>query len=444
MSHTVPIVATSLACQGMYQHPKQFSAAEKRSRNWFSLWMAIISFCVAVAQVVDDEDNSVRCPAWFRCLVRYVDERTASGLRQQLSQFTGAYTRAGIFLNLLEDNHTQQPTVEFYVRFGVPVWYHWGHREEALAQSNPEGFGRFVPPPHLLQTARSFLIKEPAVIPTIKARPWEVFFQERKRRGENAGLAPRKTPTLKVFLWEQDSEGKWMRVLVRSEERQVTLKQYGRRQKVFDERSNEWDCCEAMGNLDPDEEHCSDNDSILRNERRTGSPTHCEPHDSAAFPAVSGESVRCYTRTPSPEPPSDSVSPSRSNERSVMAARSVLITSSNDRRLTMSYTEMTTKASFSDDRPVSTAASMSTTSLAGSINSSAGRKQGPAVAPRRGAKKVRHVEALYTYDPSGEGETAMQEGEKMVLLSPDQGDGWCEVEGKAGRGVVPAGWVKEV
>jgi hypothetical protein len=102
-----------------------------------------------------------------------------------------------------------------------------------------------------------------------------------------------------------------------------------------------------------------------------------------------------------------------------------------------SYTEMTPKSSFTDDRPVSTVASMSTTSLAGSINSSAGRKQGPAVAPRRGAKKVRHVEALYTYDPSGEGET-------VVLLSPDQGDGWCEVEGKAGRGVVPAGWVKEV
>ena len=105
-------------------------------------------------------------------------------------------------------------------------------------------------------------------------------------------------------------------------------------------------------------------------------------------------------------------------------------------------------ASSSDGgRPVSTAASASTTSLAGSVNSSsapAGRKQGPAVAPRRGAKKVRHVEAMYTYDPSGEGETAMVEGEKMVLVAPDQGDGWCEVESKAGRGVMPAGWVKEV
>jgi hypothetical protein len=38
----------------------------------------------------------------------------------------------------------------------------------------------------------------------------------------------------------------------------------------------------------------------------------------------------------------------------------------------------------------------------------------------------------------------MQEGEKMVLIAPDQGDGWCEVESKGRRGVVPAGWVKEV
>jgi len=54
------------------------------------------------------------------------------------------------------------------------------------------------------------------------------------------------------------------------------------------------------------------------------------------------------------------------------------------------------------------------------------------------------VEALYTYDPTGDGEVAMEAGEKMVLIQADQGDGWCEVESKAGRGVVPSGWVKEV
>ncbi|WPH02335.1 Hypothetical protein R9X50_00519800 [Acrodontium crateriforme] len=113
-----------------------------------------------------------------------------------------------------------------------------------------------------------------------------------------------------------------------------------------------------------------------------------------------------------------------------------------------SYVELT-PASMSpalDDRPVSTAASESTTSLAGSDTPSLGKlkKQGPVVAPRRGAKKIKHVEALYTYTPNAEGEVAMDEGERMVLISPDQGDGWCEVETRAGKGVVPAGWVREV
>ncbi|KAL1297471.1 hypothetical protein AAFC00_004996 [Neodothiora populina] len=95
-------------------------------------------------------------------------------------------------------------------------------------------------------------------------------------------------------------------------------------------------------------------------------------------------------------------------------------------------------------RPQSTA-SASTVSLTGSMNSG-GKKKGPAVAPKRGAKKIKYVEALYTYAAAGEGEASMDEGEKLVLIAPDAGDGWCEVErqGDKTRGVVPAGWVREV
>ena len=105
------------------------------------------------------------------------------------------------------------------------------------------------------------------------------------------------------------------------------------------------------------------------------------------------------------------------------------------------------------ERPISTltAASESTTSLAGSLSSSgapsiAGKKKGPAVTPRRGGKKLKYVQALYTYSANGAGETSMDEGEQLVLVAPDQGDGWVEVErqGGKGKGVVPGGWVKEV
>ncbi|KAK4985220.1 Protein BZZ1 [Elasticomyces elasticus] len=97
------------------------------------------------------------------------------------------------------------------------------------------------------------------------------------------------------------------------------------------------------------------------------------------------------------------------------------------------------------DRPTSMA-SVSTTSLAGSVSSTAPsvKKKGPAVAPRRGAKKLKYVEALYMYEARAEGEVSMDEGERMLLIAPDGGDGWCEVERGGVRGVVPAGWVREV
>lgn len=52
---------------------------------------------------------------------------------------------------------------------------------------------------------------------------------------------------------------------------------------------------------------------------------------------------------------------------------------------------------------------------------------------------------MYAYSAAGEGETDMEEGEKMLVVSPDAGDGWIEVERSGGqRGVVPSGWVKDV
>ena len=98
-------------------------------------------------------------------------------------------------------------------------------------------------------------------------------------------------------------------------------------------------------------------------------------------------------------------------------------------------------------RPISTATSGSASSLEASTASlGGGAKPKPAAPPpRRGAKKtVKHVEALYTYSATSGGETDMEEGERMILLAADQGDGWCEVESRAGRGVVPSSWVREV
>ncbi len=47
------------------------------------------------------------------------------------------------------------------------------------------------------------------------------------------------------------------------------------------------------------------------------------------------------------------------------------------------------------------------------------KKKGPAVAPRRGAKKLRYVEALYDYSAQNETEHSMAGGERFVLIKED-------------------------
>lgn len=66
------------------------------------------------------------------------------------------------------------------------------------------------------------------------------------------------------------------------------------------------------------------------------------------------------------------------------------------------------------------------------------------MAPKRGAKKLKYVEAVYDYDASGEGEHSMSAGERFVLIAADGGDGWCEVERGGEKGIVPASYMRDV
>ena len=80
-----------------------------------------------------------------------------------------------------------------------------------------------------------------------------------------------------------------------------------------------------------------------------------------------------------------------------------------------------------------------------SIGTSGGvgaKKKGPAVAPRRGAKKLKYVEAVYEYTAQSETEHSMQAGERFVLIKEDPGDGWVEVEKGGVTKSVPASYVQ--
>ncbi|KAK9466831.1 hypothetical protein V1512DRAFT_262450 [Lipomyces arxii] len=67
--------------------------------------------------------------------------------------------------------------------------------------------------------------------------------------------------------------------------------------------------------------------------------------------------------------------------------------------------------------------SSSTASIATS-----GKKKGPQVAPKRGAKKVNYVVALYDYIGRSDAELTIHEGDKIMLTGGNTGDGWTEGE----------------
>ncbi|EPS29672.1 hypothetical protein PDE_04622 [Penicillium oxalicum 114-2] len=85
--------------------------------------------------------------------------------------------------------------------------------------------------------------------------------------------------------------------------------------------------------------------------------------------------------------------------------------------------------------------SNSSASLAGSA---APKRVGPAVAPRRGAKKLQYVEALYDYEARSDAEWSMTEGDRFVLVTRDSGDGWADVERGGTTKSVPANYIQEV
>ena len=66
------------------------------------------------------------------------------------------------------------------------------------------------------------------------------------------------------------------------------------------------------------------------------------------------------------------------------------------------------------------------------------------MAPKRGAKKVKHVEAMYAYNAQSDMEFDMVEGERFILISMGTGDGWADVERAGERGSVPAAYIQEV
>ncbi|KAK2846365.1 hypothetical protein FQN49_005795 [Arthroderma sp. PD_2] len=83
------------------------------------------------------------------------------------------------------------------------------------------------------------------------------------------------------------------------------------------------------------------------------------------------------------------------------------------------------------------------TSGASLASSAAGKRRGPAVAPKRGAKKLQYVIAMYDYEARTDVEWSMAAGDRFVLVNRDSGNGWADVEKGGLTKCVPANYIED-
>jgi hypothetical protein len=155
------IASTAIGCTGAFVRARDLRESVLNSRGWFSQWMAGLSYAIAISKSLKNESLDDMWPAWFTFLSEQrFTQIWLSGIRSSLvSTFTPSVDRVGVFLQLIHP-HREQPSVDWFCRYSIPVWYPWSQREIEAARSDPR-LARFAPAPYQLQEATTFLSKSP-------------------------------------------------------------------------------------------------------------------------------------------------------------------------------------------------------------------------------------------------------------------------------------------
>jgi hypothetical protein len=288
-----PIPASILGFKKTYGTLRSARLCITASRDWFLMWMSLVSSKIADIETYRGD--------WFSYLVgKECPQDWLSALQSSMiCDFSWHCPRVGTFLNI-QNPDPQQPSVEWFYSWDIPVWYCPSH-------INPK-FGHLQPPPHILQVATTFLSKAPSPSGTppfpraqfspraespprapspspteysgreyekkqkayVATKPWEAFFASRELKRHmllaNETSIQRQTrinreskpPTTSadVFLWEWSADGaiELVRTRVSKKEREDILGSYSKHQCKYDAVFNTWDVCDYFGpdELEPD------------------------------------------------------------------------------------------------------------------------------------------------------------------------------------------------
>ena len=264
-----PIPASLLGFKTIFRTYRAACLGVAASRDWFLMWMSLISSKICDIETFQGD--------WFS----YLSEKECpqdwlSGVQSSMvCDFSWHCPRVGTFLDI-ENPKDEQPSVEWFYSWNIPVWYRPG-------SSNPK-HSYLQPPAHILQRATTFLTNSPspsqapspsrAPSPSppspprnsdqarkayLATKPWEAFFAAREiaRKRKLAIETPsdrairlnreKKHPTVsaEVFLWQWSlgDDIELVRTRVFKAEREDTLYAHPGGQSRYDPVFNCWDVC---------------------------------------------------------------------------------------------------------------------------------------------------------------------------------------------------------
>ena len=141
----------------------------RRSKDWFVVWMALLSFVIPHAEYFYlRHKDSVRFAKthWHDLILQHFNHQWLDVLLAlTVCSFSAHTARTGVFLDLSVFNPNPPPP-EFFYQFNIPVWYCWS-REIA----NQPKFAHLAPLYYQLQEGTTIIMKSPRPLMPTPLRP---------------------------------------------------------------------------------------------------------------------------------------------------------------------------------------------------------------------------------------------------------------------------------
>ncbi|KAF9039800.1 hypothetical protein BJ165DRAFT_1530824 [Panaeolus papilionaceus] len=274
------VIVSAVAVDNIFGTRKEAEKAVRNTREWFAIWVGLLAYNIAVASIASkDFLTPDKPPTWWKYLKKtslHPESILSSIKTSDLGGFHDQ-NRVGTFLDIITPSE-EQPSVEFFHYFNVPVFYRWGLEEVKRSSSNPE-LQHLAPLPEQLQAIASHLVIQPSSQDDDILAPWKRHYQrcqemrEARIRTEDhkqrsTRLNREKNPRLSgipIYIWKI-LNGR----LTRCPSDDDTVEGYGVRQRFYNSITNEWDCSTLFGDLEPGEEDAMHEAEILIAESSSG------------------------------------------------------------------------------------------------------------------------------------------------------------------------------